>query len=240
MKFLSFLKESHNKHKNTSHIILQKIIDMIDNGHVDYTKQKISVNIGKLIKDSSFYDLYIVVRKADDMSVKLGKNSLDDKLYIVIDTNYFPERQNLAKLFSRAEVVSGFEKQFSKYLSKYHEDNGAESKTGHEIGKEVNTNRSFEKNFKQLEQVVNDTVKEYNAAKAHIEKELSTTNLPSRKASLQAGLEHLKSESLGKNAKEFVSKMMKLADPKFVEHIDADNKKKVIARLTSYYEHHFA
>lgn len=240
MKFLSFLKESHNKHKNTSHIILQKIIDMIDHSHVDYTKQKISVNIGKLIKDSSFYDLYIVIRKSDSMVVKLGKNSLDDKLYIVIDTNYFPERQNLAKLFSKPEVVSGFEKEFSKYLSKYHENNNTESKTGHETSKEVNTNRSFEKNFKQLEEVINTTLKEYKAAKANIEKELTTVNLPSRKAGLEAGLEHLKSETIGKNAKEFVNKMMKLADSKFIEHINADYKKKLIARLTSYYEHHFA
>jgi hypothetical protein len=238
MQFLQFLKENYKP--NVAHVMLQKIVDMIDHGYVEYSPTKMVINLGKLVKDSSFYDLNIIIRKAKETSVKLGKNRIDDKLAIVVDTNYYPQRQNLHKLFTREEVVSGFGKEFTKYIKEFHDGEKQESKTGHETSKEVNTNKGFETSFKNLISKIKDAESEYNAAKKDLESKHGSSALPSHKATYGAAIEHLKKDTFGTSAKEFVSKMLKLADPKYMEHIDSEYKKKLINRLTNYYEHNFA
>lgn len=237
MNFLNFLRESYKETKG--HMVLQKIVDMVDKGHMEYDKTKMDINLGKLIKDSTLYDLHIIIRKAKENSVKLGKNKLNDEIAIVIDTNYYPQRQNIHKLFSREEVVNGFSSAFEKYMKKYHETVDHENKTHHETSKEVNTNKGFETNYKELNTKINDKIKEYKAALARLKSDFGNSALPSHKASYEAAVEHLKKDSIGTTAKEFTSKMMKLVDAKYMEHIDGENKKKLISRLTSYYEHNF-
>lgn len=237
MNFLQFLKE--NFELNTAHIVLQKIVDMIDNGHIEYSSKKIDINLGKLIKDSTYYDFHIIIRKSKTTDVKLGKNKLGDDLCIVIDTDYLPQRQNIDKLFSKHEVVTGFEREFSKYLKNYHVKSEHENKTQHETSKEVNTNKSFENNFKDLKNKINEKLKEYKSAKKELESKQAKSALHSHKATFDAALAHLKKDMIGTTVKEFTSKMLKLADSKFLEHIDNDSKKKLLNRLKGYYEHYF-
>lgn len=237
MNFLTFLKENYKQTK--SHLVLQKLADMVGDGHMEYTKTKMDINLGRLIKDSTLYDLHVIVRKAKQNSVKLGKNKLDDKVSIVIDTTYYPQRQNLHKLFSREEVVKGFEEAFEKYMKEHHTKAEYENKTHHETTKEVNTPKGFETSWKDLEEKINDKIKEYKQAKSKLESESGKSALASHKASHSAAMEHLKSDMIGNSAKEFIAKMMKLADSKFMQHVDNDYKKKLTSRLTSYYEHHF-
>ncbi len=45
MKFLTFLKENYKQTK--SHMILQKIVDMVDDGHMEYDNNKMDINLGK-------------------------------------------------------------------------------------------------------------------------------------------------------------------------------------------------
>lgn len=237
MNFLEFLKEAHQPTK--AHIILQKIVDMVDNGHMEYDKTKMLINLGKLIKDSRFYDLFILIRKGKEDNVRLGKNKMDDKVSIVIDTTYYPQRQNIHKLFSKEEVVNGFEREFNKYLKSHHEDTEHENKTHHETSKDVNSVRGFETNFKDLESKISDTIKDYRAAEKELKSKFGNSALPSHKATYEAAVERLKKDTIGSTSKEFATKMLKLADSKYMNHIDNDNKKKLMNRLMGYYEHHF-
>lgn len=237
MNFLTFLKENYNQSK--AHIVLQKMADMIDDGHVEYNKDKIDINLGRLIKDATLYDLHVLIRKAKENSVKLGKNKLDDKISIVIDTNYYPQRQNLRKLFAREEVVKGFEDAFTQYMKSHHTKIDHEEKSHYETSKEMNTPKGFENAFKDLEGKIKDKISEYKKAKAELENETGKSALASHKATHGAALERLKIDMLGNSAKEFVSKMLKLADAKLMAHIDNNYKKKLTSRLISYYEHNF-
>lgn len=237
MNFLTFLKENYKQTK--SHLVLQKLADMIGNGHMEYNKNKMDINLGRVIKDSTLYDLHVVIRKAKENSVRLGKNKLDDKISIVIDTDYYPQRQNIHKLFAKEEIVKGFEEAFEKYMKEHHTKAEYDNKTHHETTREINTPKGFESSFKGLEEKINERIKEYKQAKAKLESELGKSALASHKTSYNAAKEHLKGDMIGNSAKEFITKMLKLADTKFMQHIDNDYKKKLASRLTNYYEHHF-
>lgn len=240
IKFSEFLIEDHKK-KNNALIVLQKIIDMVDDGHVDYDSKKITINVGKLIKDKRFYDLSIILRKGEGHSVRLAQDTTDEKYVIVIDTTRLPAREKIDSFLSKRSTVDKFIPEFQKYLDTYHKDDeDAEAVTSYERGKEANSRSTFEKKYKELNKVIKDKLEEYNSAKTEIERDIDETGTPGRKEILKISLDGLKNEYLGKNAKEFVSKMMKLADDKFVEVLDKELKDKLVKRLTDFYEHQVA
>jgi len=237
MKFLDYLLEGAEK-KNTVMLVLQKIIDMVDDGHVDYSEDEISINIGKLIKDKKYYDFKIIIQKGTPHNVRLAQTTDDGKYVIVIDAPRLPAREKIDTFLSKTATVSKFIPAFQKYLDKYHKvDDTVEASTSYEKGKQVNTRSNFEKKYKELNASIKSKLEDYEKAKADIEDEMEDTGLSGRREVLKLSLDTLKKEYLGSNAKEFVSKMLKLADEDFVTHLDKELKNKLTTRLTDFYEH---
>lgn len=240
MKFLDYLIEGAEK-KNKALIVLQKIIDMVDDGHVDYSEDEISINIGKLIKDKNYYDLKIIIQKGNSHNVRLAQTTDDQKYVIVIDATRLPAREKIDTFLSKTATVNKFIPEFQKYLDKYHkQDDSVEAATSYEKSKTVNTRSTFESKYKELNDIIQNKLEEYNAAKDELEQEIEDTGVPGRKEVLRLSLDTLKKEYLGSSAKEFVSKMLKLADADFVDHLEKDMKNKLTKRLADYYEHELA
>lgn len=237
--FSQYLIENET-HKNHALLILQKIIDMVDDGYVDYDADKIVINIGKLIKNKEYYDLDIIIRRGTIHSVRLAKSETSNNYAIIIETTRLPTRSKIDSFLSKKGTVDKFTKEFQKYISKYHKTNERDAITSYEKGKEINSRSNFEKQFKELSQTIKDKLVEYKSAKENIEREIKNSGTPGRSEVLKLSLENLKNEYLGSNAKEFVSKMLKLTDKNFVDLLEKSLKTKLINRLTSYYEHEIA
>lgn len=238
--FSEFLIEAQ-KTQNDSLIVLQKIIDMVDDGYVDYSETSITINVGKLIKDKRFYNLNLIIRKGTSHNVRLAQTNSDGKYVIVVDATRLPAREKIDTFLSKKASVSKFIPEFQKYLEKYHNsDDVGDPDTAYEKGKQVNDRKTFEEKSTELNGLINDKLKEYKKAKAQLEAEIHTTGMPGRKEVLKMSLETLKNEYLGKNSKEFASKMLKLADEDFTAHLDKELKDKLLKRLTDFYEHQSA
>lgn len=237
--FCEFLIEEYKKN-NAALLVLQKVIDMADDGHVDYdeTNEKISINVGKLIKNNEFYDLNILIRKRAPHNIRLAKDA-DDKFVIVIDTSKLPQRADIDKFLGRKENVEKFNREFSKYLQKHHvsaADRGVDTQTAYEKSKKYSDRDGFEGEYNQLLNTIKEKVEEYKKAKSELERQKEETGLPGRISTLDAAIAHLKKEYFGSSATEFTSKMLKIAG-EFKDHLDPELKKKLQKRLQDFYEH---
>lgn len=235
--FSQFLLEKHQQN-NAALIILQKIIDMVDDGHVDYSSDNIKINIGKLIKDSNLYDLTMIIRGGRPHNIRLAKDA-DDKFAIVVDTSKLPSRENIDKFLSRKENTEKFNREFSKYLKNHHvaaDERGVEKATAYEKTKQYSNRNDFEKNYNEIISSVKTKIEEYKKAKADIEKQLEQTGSPAQAASLKMAIDHLKNDYFGNSSSEFASKALKDAG-EFKDHLTPELKKKMMTRLQDFYEH---
>lgn len=245
-QFITFITEAAKKaeeakkpHHNRSILIIQKIVDMADDGHIDVLDDRYVINVGKLIKQKNLYDFTIVIRKGKEKSIKLGQNINDDKMAIVIDTKRLPARHKIDTFLSNVEIYDELVEKLEKYLSDHHlgSDLDAEASTSYEKSRNLNQRSVFENKYKEMRQAIETHLADYKSSKKEIERELETTGSPVRKESLKLALNHLKREEIGNTSKEFVSKMLKLADPEFLEHLQKEWKNKLISRLKDYYDH---
>lgn len=237
--FSQFLIETKTS-KNDALLVLQKIIDMVDDGYVEQESGKITINVGKLIKDKQYYDLSVVIMNGSSHSVKLAQKK-DGSYAIVIETTRLPSRSKIDTFLSNKSTVSKFITQFQRYKKEFHEvDEDREPKTSYEKKKKFKSRSTFETKFKELSELIKDKLNEYNSAKENLEREIKNSGTPGRTEVLKLSLESLKKELLGSNSKEFVSKMLKLADKDFVDHLDKELKNKLTNRLSNYYEHQIA
>lgn len=243
MNFIEFLIETAKqatvpKQSNSAMLIMQKIIDMVDHGHVDYTKTKIFLNVGKLIKDSNLYKLDIVIRQGEDHVIRLAKSTTSDNMVIVIDVARLPARHKLESFFEKNNVVEKFIPVLQKYLKDHHIPvSDVVPVTSYEKGKLVNDKKTFESKYTELAVKIKEQIADYQQSKNDIDRQIEVSSTPAKREVLKLSLEHNKKEFLGSNVKEFISKMLKLADADFIAHLDATSKAKLISRLSNFYEH---
>lgn len=231
--FKTFLIESEEK----ANLLLHKIIDMVDDAHVEYSDEKISMNIGSMTKNSELRNLELVIRKSKSYSARLAKNKNNSNISIVIDTSSIPERKDIDNFLSKANNSKNFVKLFNEYLAKYHSGDTPHDKlSSYEKSKTYNTKEQFDKEYDKLNKYIRDKLEEYNKVKTDIENQIKSTHLAGRKHTLELSLKHLEKEYIGNSAKEFISIMLKGFSGEFVEHLSPENKKKLMSRLTSYYE----
>ena len=70
------LTEQSNVEVNAD-LIYQKLLDVLDNAHIDFDDDEISFHIGRVIKNSKI-NISMVIRPGDSDVVRLGKNTEDD------------------------------------------------------------------------------------------------------------------------------------------------------------------
>lgn len=229
-----FLFEQYSKQDNSAQLVLQKIIDMVDDGHVDYSDDKININVGRLIKNKNFYNFLLIIRKSNTANIRLGTDNSDNYV-IVIDTKTLPKREKIDSFLSHARYFDKIVNGIKAYLSNHYAESDADEETSYEKRKSSNSRESFEENYSKIKDNINGLIEEYKKSKQSLERELEETGSPSKKEMINQAIKKLRDDILGSNAKEFINKMIK--DNEFINHLDKEWKNKLTSRLEDYYEH---
>lgn len=237
MRFTSFLIESRkNEILTEKHdLVLQKVLDAVDNGHVEYSDTKISFDIGQMTNSPKLQGLKLVIRPGGEDSVKLGQ-AKDESYAIVITTKGdMPGRQDIDTFLATKPVYAGFKKAFKTYVSKYHDHEKEYEPSATDLQVKSNSREGFEESYNDLMTAASKHFKKYTDSVAEIDKEMSQIANVGRKKALELAKENLRDEYIGKNAKEFISKIYALPEAEFNQHLDKAWKEKLESRLTSFY-----
>lgn len=232
MSFIKFLKESTNH----SNVVLQQVLDNLDDGHVDYTDSKITVNIGNIIKKSKFNNLFIIIHKAKESSVKLAK--MKDGAYAIVITTAkdLPKRQEIDSFISNHDTIH---KKVLKEISKYFSRNDfstSKTKTSYESSKDTNNVDNFEKMYADIVSKISDKIEEYKKTSHTLNQQYLTTNNNSKKQTIKRAIANIKKETIGDSKSSFNGLVKKIMSGDEFDALDKEMKTKLMTRIESYYE----
>lgn len=240
--FKAFISESVLREQASSDLIYQKILDVLDNAHIDFGEDKISFHIGRITKNSGL-DLYMTIRPAAAPGVRLGRDSKGD-MHIVVDTDQpLPVRTEidsfLAKDRGRASAIKS---SISKYLSKHYSADNDGPKTRYEDEQMVNGKKYFEAMYEKMVAELQDRMEEYNEACEDLNGQMDTEDVSVREAGRVAHRQ-LAKEYFGDNPDEFKKLAMGILDngvegksSAMQRKLTPENKKKLENRLDSFYD----
>src|SRR5713226_4884747 len=121
MNFRKYLLNEYTKPVNNEvDLVYQQLLDNLDDGHIDMSDDEIMFNIVIIIKNSSYNNLDLVIRKSQENQVRLGRDS-EDKPTIVIDTTKrkLPTRKNINSFLEDIELSKKIKTQLKKYINSY-------------------------------------------------------------------------------------------------------------------------
>lgn len=237
MRFTTYLIETHKKAElltERHELVLQKVIDAVDNGHVEYGDSKIAFDIGDISDTPQLHGLKLVIRPGKGNEIKLGQ-SKDGGYAIVIHADKMPGRKDIDSFLASKDIYSGFRRAYAQYLRNHHDHDKEYTPNDTQQKVAANSRDTFEGSYNDLMSGIADNHKKYSDAVAEIDKELDRVANVGRKKSLELAKEKLRDEYLGKDSKEFIGKVMKLPQADFTKHLDKDWKTKLESRLGSYY-----
>lgn len=238
MKFSQFLIEQHTARKllNEKHeLVLQKIIDAVDDGHVEYSDSKISFDVGVMTDSPQLRGLKLVIRQAHTDSIKLGQ-SKDGEYTIVIDSSKeLPGRQDIDTFLASKPIYSGFKTAYETYIMNHHDRDKEYEPNDTTTKLTANSRDSFEENYKTLTDAVATQREQYTKAVAELDKDLDSTANIGRKKAIELAKDRLKDDYLGKTSKEFVAKILALPEADFAKNLDKEWNAKLESRLVGYF-----
>lgn len=236
MNFKQFLVEKVKNDRLFSQVAYQKLLDNLDLGHINYSKNRLEFSIGRIIKDSRLDNLFMVIRKESEDSVKYAsyKNKEDEKV-IVIDTQKYPKRINVDKFLSNDPKLH---KAVLKYISKFvgETEFDDEPKNDIEFKKTYNTKEKFEEAYEKLMDVINKINAEYTSASNELDNESAKSINYAKRLAFNQAREHLKDDYFGNSSKEFISILSKTEEGKFINHLEKEFKNMLMSRLDDFYE----
>lgn len=234
MLFKQYLIEYFKAHNNEADLVFHKILDNVNHGHVDFQENKLLFNVGNIIKNSKYAKLYLVIRHGTDEKVRLGADK-QGNLNIVIDTEKkLPSHTELHSFLDDAKIIKDFKREFTKVLRQTPDsDEAPELSTSHEIVKDSNAN--FEDIYKNIIKLAEKNIHNYKEAIKHLEERKTKTVHASKHSVIASAMEKLHNDAFGDSFGTFRSKIFKDFGEK-INHLTADNKKKLISRLESFYE----
>jgi len=240
MNFKQFLIEYAKPVANESDIIYQKILDNLDHGHVDFTPEKVSLNVATIIKNSKYNNLHLVVRHGRGHTVRLGKDK-DNKSVIVIDvTGKLPTRKNLIRFFELPRYADKIKLQLKRYFELHHNmdsPNGNPEEKGSKYEQVKDANKNFEQHYEKFIKAIEQKILKYYEAKNDLHDRQKRTGNTGKQEILNAATKHLFSTEIGGSFDEFKGIVMKLPEAAFTKYLEPEYKKKFTARLESFYEH---
>ena len=242
MRFTQFLIETHQITAILNEkydLVLQKIVDAVDNGHVDYSAGKISFNIGELTDTPKLRGLKLVIRPGETENIRLGRDK-DGKSVIVIDiTEALPERKEI-DTFLASKKVYRFEKAYEEYVKNHHDHNAEYEDNATQSNLKYNERDTFEDSYNTLIDGIQGHARSYTQATGEIDKELGKVANVGRKTALDLAKNKLRDDYFGQDEKQFISKVLALPEADFVKHLNKDWKSKLEARLASYYKSNYS
>lgn len=232
--FVSHILESQSV-ETEAMIVLRKIIDMVDDGHVDYSSNKIKINVGKLIKNKK-YDNLVIYIKAGKTDYKLGRHKNDNKYAMFFYTPKLPQRENIDDFLSDQTRSSKFKETFLKFFNDaVFEDNGKDSE--YEKSTNLNQRNAFEKSYIELVDKLNKQYEHYESATKEIQNKIDNSNHDlGHHEVLKISLNKLKKDMVGSNVQEFKSKAIDLYGKENYKLLNSEYRTKLDSRLSDYYE----
>ena len=221
-------------------LTLQKVIDMADNGHVEYGPNKIKINVGRLVKNKRYNGLDIFIVKGEG-EPKIGRHNSDDKHAIFIFTDKMPKREGIDDFLSDQERSGHFKNLFVKYFNDAVFD-GSENNPDSVKEKTANANnrKNFEKSYVDLVQKLNQEYGRYDKARQELEDRIERASDDlGHKEVIKMSLNNLKKDMVGGSMQEFKNKAIELYGKENYKVLDQEYKKKLESRLADYYEHKF-
>jgi hypothetical protein len=242
--FRTYLEESFISERvsNNAELIFQKIVDRIDNGHIDIEDDCVEFHIGRLIKNSRV-DLCMHIRCADSNNVRLGKKG--DQCYVVIDTTKkLPERTTIDTFLTKdSDLANKVRECIDEFISDHMDhDNDPDVKTQGEDEHETNTSTHFEERYQLMMERLKDKIENYHRMVEKMKEEMHTEN-KSKKAVLSRAMSLLAEEEFGEDVEGFkkIARGLMSQDDSgvnrgFANNLSPENKKRLDSRLESLYD----
>ncbi|QDJ96508.1 hypothetical protein Xoosp13_322 [Xanthomonas phage Xoo-sp13] len=243
MRFTQFLVEDATKSRplvEKHDLVLQKILDAVDEGHVEYSDDKISFDIGDMSDTPKLKGLKLVIRAGKSGNIKLGRDREGNYAIVIDTTDNMPGRQDIDTFLASKPIYAGFKKAYENYIKNHFDSEKDYGMNDTQTKLQANSRENFEEGYGELIASVREQHQQYTKAVAEIDKELSQIANLGRKKSLELAKENLKAEYLGKTDKEFVSKTLSLPEAAFVKHLDKQWREKLEARLSSFYNSNYS
>ena len=236
MRFTQYLIESRTQLINEKHeLVLQKVIDGVDDGHVEYSDSKIVFDIGEISETPKLRGLQLVIRAGSKDDIKLGRTKEGNHAIVIDTTGNMPGRQEIDTFLASKTIYAGFQKAYTTYVQNFFDHSKEYDKSDTETKLSANTRESFEEAYSDLIHAISEHNGKYTQTVAELDKELEKLANTGRKKAIELAKENLRDEYLGKSDKEFISKAMALPEAAFAKHLDKDWKAKLESRLTNYY-----
>lgn len=237
MSFKTFLIESRSA--GGSELSYHKLLSGIDTAHVTTSDGKYEFNLGSVIKDSEFKNLFVRIVKARNDDVRLGKHS-DGRYFIVVRTTKFPERMEIDSMLSSNKAIKG---KFIEAMNTFHTDHrdttAEVEPSKHEKRQDLGDSKNYEQSYQALVDAIDHKKTEYEAAVAELTKNEQSTVNEIKKSTIQAAKAKLRAEYFGKSEGEFVKLVMKYPEADFISLLDKEIKDKTVNRLENYYDQRF-
>lgn len=240
-KLRQFISESKNAEAD---LIFQRIIDNIDDGHVEYSPNYIEVHIGRLVKKSK-YNVVLVIESGSKEDVKLGKKKSTGEYIIYVTTDKdFPKRKTIDDFLSyNTKIADQIKRNLQTYLEKFHDDdNNDHAKTKYEEERDLNDRDNFEEKYRELVAKLDKRVRNFKETVENLKKDMETANVGKREA-VRLAMKKTVKETFGENANEFVKIAVKLGssnkegqESDLFNSLDKENKDKLKSRLENYYD----
>jgi hypothetical protein len=236
MKFKQFLVESEKQFETQVELIFQKLLDSLDESHIDIGDDRVQFNVGKIIKDSTLNNLSVVIRANSGDNTRLGTDSSGRHAIVIDTTKNLPNREKVVKYIKSAELAEKFKKQVAKYLEKHYDsDAKVEPSTSHEKNKQINS--GVEKHYDDLVKAINAKMDDYRGSHDILRRKHKSTGSAGEQEIITSAMSQLKRDLFGHSEKEFMGIALKLPQAEFIQHLAPEAKKKILSRLSSYYEH---
>ena len=234
--YLSELVLKEGSSELNADLIYQKVIDALDNAHIDFDEDRICFHIGRLAKNTAI-DLVMVIRPSDEDEVRLGRDSEGQYTIVVDVSDDLPSRDDIDDFIANDRMRAMHVKQaICRYLDSYHKKQDAPlDKTKYEDEAMNNAHENFEMKYESLVRQLKEKMTEYKGVSEELSREMETEDMGKREAAKMA-MVGLAKEYFGENADEFkkiVSGMMK---NDYLKGLTKENKDKLFNRLDSYYE----
>lgn len=239
MSLKTFITLNEGEYANKATLIYQAFIDNLESAHYNKDETMLSFNVGKAAKISKFSDLELVLRQSSSKNVKLGKRNANGNFAVVIDLPELPDITELEKKLELPEIMRPAVAAIETYLTMNKNAPKKEYMTDYEKAKHFNNREVFEEQYQKLISKLREKKAELEKLTANFEKQKEQTDNSSRRVTLDMAIDKLKSDYMGKNAKEFLTKAYKLLeemDPDFKNNLNKDMKKILEDRLKQFYE----
>lgn len=134
----------------------------------------------------------------------------------------------------------GYSRKIKLMIKKYlgsHYDAEKETTAGTSYEKTKETNTNFEKNYEKLMKAVDKKIAHVHKARDYITSTYKKSADAGKQVLAGVAVKRLFTDEIGDDFNGFKSLVLKLPEAAFVKGLNPENKKKIMARLESYYEH---